>query len=283
MKLKLALVATVMQAALAVPFAEKPGADRDSLPGLLGLDPTEIFETSQTTSTSTSSKSQSTSVGGNIGPGGLFSSSDSNSKTKTLAAHSTSTATSTLDVQQMSSTRSASTSTSAATSTITATPTGSASSDSKTWKVVGVAVISMIAVALVVVCVIFWERGTRFVRKVLFGKKNSEGVEDFVPDWEKRSWEVKLGEDNHGYPVLPSDSFDGLARAPSALSHDDIEDEKRHPFPLRPCPIPVFVDFVSPEAQGTRPVENHSYSPMTTTELQRQNSRAAQRAYTACA
>jgi hypothetical protein len=144
-----------------------------------------------------------------------------------------------------------------------------------------VAVISIIAIAVVITCAIFWDRGTRFVQKVLFGKKKSEGVEDFVPDWEKRSWEVKLAEDDRRYPAVPPDSFDTPTRTPSALSHTSDEDDKRHPFPQRLGPVPVFVDFVSPNAQGA--VKNHSCSSMTTAELQRQNSRAAQDAYTAYA
>lgn len=125
----------------------------------------------------------------------------------------------------------------------------------------------------------FWDRGTRFAGEVLFGKKRSDGIEDFVPDWEKRSWEVKLAEDNHRYPAVPSDSFSSLVRVPS-LSHVNDEDDRRQPFPSRPGPVPVVVDFVSPDA---RPVENHSYSAINATELQRQNSRAINNAYTACA
>jgi len=286
MKLKLVLVTTLLQVVLAIPFSKKPGVDRDSLPDLLGLDPSGSSETSQTTSTA-NSELQSTIVGGDIGLSGLsglFSTIETSTRTKISASHVTASRTSISDVQPTSSTTNAPAPTPVATSTSTMTTpsAGSSSGDSKAWKVVGVAVISVIAVVVVIVCVIFWDRGTRFMREVLCGKKRSDGIEDFVPDWEKRSWEVKLAEDNHRYPAVPSDSFDSLVRAPSALSHADDEDDKRHPFPLRPNPVPVFVDFVSPDAQGTRPMENHSYSPMTPTELQRQNSRAAQSAYTAC-
>jgi len=164
---------------------------------------------------------------------------------------------------------------------------GSSLGDSKTWKVIGVSFISVIAVVVVIVSIIFWDRGTRFVKGVLCGGKRSDGIEDFVPDWEKRSWEVKLAEDNHRYPAVPSDSFASLVRVPSAHSYSEDEDDKRHPFALRPGPspgpVPVFVDFVSPDDQNTRPMENHPYSPMTAPTLQRQNSHADQSPYTAYA
>jgi len=272
------LVATFLLAVLAIPFPKKPGANQDSLPGLLGFNPSGVSDTSQLTSTAISSKYQGTGLEGDLGLSGIF---PSSTRTKTSATSSSTTTTSASDVQPTSSAN-ISTSTPSATSTARTTQADSNSDDSKTWKVVGVAVISMIAVALVIICVVFWERGTRFIRAVFIGKKRSKGVEDFVPDWEKRSWEVKLAEDNHQFPAIPSDSFNSFERAPSAQFHGNDEDDKRHPFPMRPDPVPVFANFVSPDSQGNMgPVENHSYSPMTTTEIQRQNSRAAQNAYTA--
>jgi hypothetical protein len=280
MKTKLVLVATLLEAVLAIPFANKPGLKRQSLPGLLGLDPSETSQPNST-ATSSNSKSQSTDAGGGGIFSGLFSTDNTSTRTKTSAAHSTVTPTSIAEGQPTSSTTSASTPTPASTNTVTNIQGDTSSGDSKTWKVVGVAVISVIAVALGITCVIFWDRGTRFVQEVLFGKKKTEGVEDFVPDWEKRSWEVKLAEDNRWYPVVPSESQDALVRAPSTLSHISDKDDKRHPFPLRPPgPVPVFVDFVSLNTQGIGASENRSYSS-TTTEIQRQNSRAAQDAYTA--
>ncbi|KIM88852.1 hypothetical protein PILCRDRAFT_813840 [Piloderma croceum F 1598] len=282
MKIKLVLVATLLQAVLAIPFANKPDLKRQSLPGLLGLDPSETSQPNST-ATSSNSKSQSTDAGGGGIFSGLILTDNTPTRTKTSVAHSTVTPTSITKGQPTSSTTSASTPTPASTNTANNIQADASSGDSKTWKVVGVAVISVIAVALGITCVIFWDRGTRFVQEALFGKKKTEGVEDFVPDWEKRSWEVKLAEDNRRYPAVPSESQDALVRAPSTLSHISDEDDKRHPFPLRPgpVPVPVFVDFVSPNTQGIGTSENRSYSSMTTAGLQRQNSRAAQDAYTA--
>jgi hypothetical protein len=283
MKIKLVLVATLLQAVLAIPFANKLDLKRQSLPGLLGLDPSETSQPNSTV-TSSDSKPQSTDAGGGGIFGGLISIDNTSTRTKTFVAHSTVTPTSIAKGQPTSSTTSASTPTPASTNMANNIQADASSGDSKTWKVVGVAVISVIAVALGIICVIFWDRGIRFVQEVFFGKKKAEGVEDFVPDWEKRSWEVKLAEDNRRYPAVPSESQDALVRAPSTRSHiSDEEDDKRHPFPLRPGPgpVPVFVDFVSPHMKGIGTSENRSYSSMTTADLQRQNSRAAQDAYTA--
>jgi len=135
---------------------------------------------------------------------------------------------------------------------------------------------------MVILVVVFFDRWTQFLRDVLLGRKRSNGAEYFVPDWEKRSWEVKLAEDDHQSPANPSSSFEIAAPVkPLIVANDNVVN--RHPFPLRPGHRPAFDSFVSPDAQGSRPAENRSYSSMTTAELQRQNSRAAQHAYTAYA
>ncbi|KAF5368398.1 hypothetical protein D9758_002190 [Tetrapyrgos nigripes] len=67
------------------------------------------------------------------------------------------------------------------------------------WKVIGIGVITIVVITVVVLSIVFFDTWTRF----LFGRnKQTEGIEDMMPDWEKRSWEYKLAsEDGHRYPT----------------------------------------------------------------------------------
>lgn len=302
MKSRPMLVAIFMNTVLAM----KMGVNRDSSPGLLGgLIPvdeptTQVYITATRSTPVTGAQSANSEDDGILGPGGLLGGASTSVKptsSHSIAATTTpiSTATASISASNPTVSTSVTATNPALPGTTSAAPNdlagnSSDSGDSKTWKVVGVAVICVVAVAIILVGVIFWDRGTRFLGEILCGRSRSDGVENWVPDWEKRSWEVKLppGEDegshSQKYPIGGSSSSDALAGAPQQMYVNE-EDGRRYPFtrrPSNPGPVPVFADFVSPSAQGPSPQEHrYSYSLMTTAELQRQNSCAAQKAYTA--
>lgn len=86
----------------------------------------------------------------------------------------------------------------------TSSGTSSISSSGSTWKIVGVAVISFSAVALILIAAVFFDHWWRFVRDILWKKGTLESTEEMVPDWEKASWEVRFGDDRHRYPSFSS-------------------------------------------------------------------------------
>ncbi|KZP25272.1 hypothetical protein FIBSPDRAFT_855815 [Athelia psychrophila] len=320
MKLRLALAAVCANAALAMVI--RAGVDRDVLPtdgGLLGgLVPTDGESPAQTSHSTTSTpKSTPTSQiqtatsldAGILGLGGLLTGATkptgtaniTSSTAKSTSSHSGNAITSGTPTPSTTGSPSAPDSPSTELGGITATTapspatttssvlagTTSGSSNSKTWQIVGVAFVCVFAVVLILVGVIFWDRIARFLGGILCGRRRSDGTEDFMPDWEKRSWEIQvppgedIGDHGHHYPVTSS-SAEALAAAPQLMYNDE---SGRHPFALRPGnqefgpgPVPSLVRQES-NARDRR----NSYAPMTTAELQRQNSRAAQNAYTAYA
>ncbi|KAF7965919.1 hypothetical protein HWV62_40942 [Athelia sp. TMB] len=327
MKLRLVLATLYIYITLAFSKDLKAGVVRDALPqagggGLLGGlispdDPSTITSHGKTTTgASTAQTSTTSSLGDNIlGLGGLLASATKAMST-TIATTAATTAKSTTShsgsagnssISSPTGSTSSPLSPSTASTIVTATAASSASSaattpnglagnstgasQSKTWQIVGVAFVCVFAVALILVGVIFWDRITRFLGEALCGRSRSDGMEDFMPDWEKRSWEVKpRGEgtesEGHMHPA-GSSSSDVLASAPQLM----YKESGRHPFEPRrrnqevgPGALPVYANFVSPTAQDSKAGEHrHSYSLMTTGELQRQNSRAVQDAYTAYA
>jgi hypothetical protein len=124
---------------------------------------------------------------------------------------------------------------SAATATETQSSTASqSSSESRTWKIVGVSVITITFVVGSIFVVVFFDQWWRFLRDTIVGKSKGPDFEDLVPDWEKRTWEVRLAEEeSHRYPSTSTLSANALARQPSARSQND---DPRHPFPARLYP-----------------------------------------------
>ena len=127
------------------------------------------------------------------------------------------------------------TATSSTPSTATQTPTaGQSSSQSRTWKIIGVSVIAVTFVAGSIFIVAFFDQWSRFLRDMVLGKKKGPDFEDLVPDWEKRTWEVRLAEEEgHRYPSISALSSNPPVRQPSTCRR---EDNPRHPFPTRPSP-----------------------------------------------
>lgn len=80
------------------------------------------------------------------------------------------------------------------------------------WKVIGIAVITITFIATVVLLVSFFDSWWGFVRAAMCGKSRKGNMstrglagETLVPDWEKRSWEFRLAnEDGHRYPTMTS-------------------------------------------------------------------------------
>jgi hypothetical protein len=124
---------------------------------------------------------------------------------------------------------------SAATPTETQIPTANqSSSESRTWKIVGVSIIAITFVVGSIFLVVFFDQWWRFLRDMVVGRNKGPDFEDLVPDWEKRTWEVRLAEEeSHRYPSASTLSSNALARQPSARSQTD---DPRHPFPTRPHP-----------------------------------------------
>lgn len=73
------------------------------------------------------------------------------------------------------------------------------------WKVIGLVVICITFVGTLILSVVFFDSWWGFLRAMVCGRKRDGGAEDLVPDWDKRSWEVKLAnEDGHRYPTIGS-------------------------------------------------------------------------------
>ncbi|GBE77224.1 hypothetical protein BKA93DRAFT_314250 [Sparassis latifolia] len=80
----------------------------------------------------------------------------------------------------------------------------SSSSTSTTWKVIGVAVIAVGAVAAILLVTMSFDHWWGFVRDVVCRRRPREGAEEFVPDWEKASWDVRFPADRQRYPSFAS-------------------------------------------------------------------------------
>ncbi|KAF9469836.1 hypothetical protein BDZ94DRAFT_1243378 [Collybia nuda] len=113
------------------------------------------------------------------------------------------------------------------------------------WKVIGLVVICITFVATVILSVVFFDSWWGFLRDLVLGKRHKDGVEDMVPDWDKRSWEFRLAnEDGHRYPTITSldditekDSSEGLTDqsiAPHLRTPQPTYLPNHDPHPLDP-------------------------------------------------
>ncbi|KAH7930922.1 hypothetical protein BV22DRAFT_1190699 [Leucogyrophana mollusca] len=88
--------------------------------------------------------------------------------------------------------------------------------ENKTWKIVGVAIIATMVVAVVVSSVMFFDRLWRFAQEAFCCKGRPDGVEDFVQDWEKGIWEIPPSLDNNANKtspiLLPSETLAGFVK-----------------------------------------------------------------------
>jgi len=75
--------------------------------------------------------------------------------------------------------------------------------EAREWKVIGLVIICITFVGTLILSVVFFDSWWNFLRAMVCGRREREGSEDLVPDWEKRSWEVQLAsEDGHRYPTM---------------------------------------------------------------------------------
>lgn len=83
------------------------------------------------------------------------------------------------------------------------------------WKVIGISIICVTFVAIVIVAITFFDTWTAFLGDLVgcggcrkgqdTGMFNGREVMDLAPDWDRRTWEFKLSnEDGHRYPTMES-------------------------------------------------------------------------------
>ncbi|EMD32554.1 hypothetical protein CERSUDRAFT_99283 [Gelatoporia subvermispora B] len=104
-----------------------------------------------------------------------------------------------------------------------------ASSGTSEWKIVCVAVIAFSAVAAILLIAVFFDQCWGFARDVVGRRRTPEGTEEFVPDWEKASWEVRFGDDRHRYP--------SFASVPSPVVPPPARKNSENPFGIRPLSV----------------------------------------------
>ena len=123
------------------------------------------------------------------------------------------------------------------------------------WKVIGLVVICIGFVATAILSIVFFDSWWGFLRDLACGKREREGVEDMVPDWEKRSWEFKLAsEDGHRYPTLASLECIAKEHAEGDQNGSEIFPFSSHP---RPCP-----ELMSPRPPYLSNRDAHPLEPL---------------------
>jgi hypothetical protein len=88
------------------------------------------------------------------------------------------------------------------------------------WKIIGVAVIAFSAVAAVLLLSVFFDQWWGFLRDLVWKKKRKDAFEEFIPDWEKAGWELRMDTDRHRYPSMPSPA---KTRSPGYDVDADVE------------------------------------------------------------
>ncbi|KAA1468116.1 hypothetical protein DENSPDRAFT_927109 [Dentipellis sp. KUC8613] len=79
------------------------------------------------------------------------------------------------------------------------------------WKVIGVAVIAVSVVGTAILCVVFFDQWSRFMKDVCTGRRGRRrhGKEELVPDWHRGSWTYSVGEgEGMGGPFTSPDRDD---------------------------------------------------------------------------
>ncbi|KAF4573250.1 hypothetical protein AB1N83_001019 [Pleurotus pulmonarius] len=120
------------------------------------------------------------------------------------------------------------------------------------WKVLGVTVLCIAVVAAIILSVMFFDAWWGFVRDVFLGKRRREAAEELVPDWEKRSWELRMvSEDGHRYPSLSSvesitkwKGMKGGKKMPAETTTEKVDLE---------LPMPTYLPAHSPYAPRSPP------------------------------
>ncbi|KAF8168228.1 hypothetical protein B0H34DRAFT_792859 [Crassisporium funariophilum] len=99
------------------------------------------------------------------------------------------------------------------------------------WKVIGIAVISVTLIASIILAVTFFDSWWGFLRAAILGQRRHGGNEDLVPDWEKRSWELRVAnEDGHRYPTLASlESIRNAHQERKSLGNENVYEARSKP------------------------------------------------------
>ncbi|RXW24051.1 hypothetical protein EST38_g1811 [Candolleomyces aberdarensis] len=93
------------------------------------------------------------------------------------------------------------------------------------WKVIGISIICVTFVAIIIIAVTFFDTWTAFMKDVIGcggcrkGRKDKRDEPHLVPDWNRRTWEFKLAnQDGHRYPTMAS--MDSMTKAHSLTEMD---------------------------------------------------------------
>ncbi|KAG1813365.1 uncharacterized protein BJ212DRAFT_428830 [Suillus subaureus] len=135
--------------------------------------------------------------------------------------------------------------------TSSAAMTENASADKKTWKIIGIIFIAILIIAIAISSSMFFDRWWKVAREFLCckGRRNS-GIEQFVPDWEKQTWEVKLGPEERDYRQRTSFMSFPFDTGTDHVKEEDIHTMRNsadHTIPTLPVAVPpLLLRVVSP-------------------------------------
>lgn len=120
------------------------------------------------------------------------------------------------------------------------------------WKVLGVTVLCIAVVVAIILSVMFFDTWWGFVRDVFIGKKRREAAEELVPDWEKRSWELRMvSEDGHRYPSLSS--VESITKWKGMKGGKNMPTETTTEKPDLELPMPTYLPDYNPYALRSPP------------------------------
>ncbi|KAG2368827.1 hypothetical protein BDR07DRAFT_1390223 [Suillus spraguei] len=135
--------------------------------------------------------------------------------------------------------------------TSSAAMTENASADNKTWKIVGIVFIAILIIAIVITSSMFFDRWCKVALEIICCKgRRDSGIEQFVPDWEKQTWEVKLGSEKRDYrqrASFMSFPFDTGAEHVKEGGVHAMRNSADHTIPTLPVAVPPpLLRVVSP-------------------------------------
>ncbi|KAG2155512.1 hypothetical protein DEU56DRAFT_312111 [Suillus clintonianus] len=127
------------------------------------------------------------------------------------------------------------------------------SADNKTWKIIGIVFITILIIAIAITSSMFFDRWWKVAQEILCCKgRRDSGIEQFVPDWEKQTWEVKLGPEERDYRQRAS--FMSV-RSDTRADHvregeiNAMRNSADHTIPTLPPPL---LRVISPGPSDTR-------------------------------
>lgn len=126
-----------------------------------------------------------------------------------------------------------------------------ASADNKTWKIIGIVFIAILIIAIAITSSMFFDRWWKIAQEILCCKgRRDSGIEQFVPDWEKQTWEVNLGSEDRDYRQRASFMSFRSDTGPHHVKERDIHTMRNsadHTIPTLPVAVPPpLLRVVSP-------------------------------------